>query len=285
MIESFTLSEIYEYDNIRFNTQNHWINEPPLDYYDILEKCKTYNWIDNFRTSYTVINIKYSEIVWMKKAYEIGKFTRKFPETYMDELKDFLFRHKYLDNLFYNKKYFVRTDNTSLKYGQYGNIPYDNLENIIKSLVTSTSKHTPIKENTTKLKLYLIEWIDMNKDKEFRVFVHKNKITGISQQHIYNVNSYLMDLSDDNREKEIIHIIKTINDYFVNTISKNILHLDSYSIDIVLLDDYKPYFIEINPFGKEYSSGSALFGWLQDEKILYGLEDIPNIHFRYTCTK
>jgi len=38
---------------------------------------------------------------------------------------------------------------------------------------------------------------------------------------------------------------------------------DNYSIDLALLEpDNKPYFIEINPFGKEYTSGSSLFHWI-----------------------
>jgi hypothetical protein len=40
-------------------------------------------------------------------------------------------------------------------------------------------------------------------------------------------------------------------------------------------------FIELNSFGKQYASGSALFGWIQDYNILYGLcGDV--IEFRYT---
>lgn len=39
-------------------------------------------------------------------------------------------------------------------------------------------------------------------------------------------------------------------------------------------------FIEINSFGKEYTSGSSLFHWLIDENKLYS--DSEEIYFRYT---
>lgn len=45
-------------------------------------------------------------------------------------------------------------------------------------------------------------------------------------------------------------------------------------MDLALLDNENnynvPYPIEINSFGKEYASGSALFHWITDYDILYG---------------
>jgi hypothetical protein len=51
-------------------------------------------------------------------------------------------------------------------------------------------------------------------------------------------------------------------------------------MDFVLIgEDNQPYFIEVNPFGSEYSSGSALFHWIQDHEILY--ENGENVTVRY----
>jgi hypothetical protein len=52
-------------------------------------------------------------------------------------------------------------------------------------------------------------------------------------------------------------------------------------MDFAILNDDTPYFIELNSFGKEYASGSALFDWIQDYSILYGLNG-NSIEFRYT---
>lgn len=38
------------------------------------------------------------------------------------------------------------------------------------------------------------------------------------------------------------------------------------------------YFIEINPFGKNYSSGSACFHWINDNNIIL---DNSKINFRF----
>ena len=66
---------------------------------------------------------------------------------------------------------------------------------------------------------------------------------------------------------------------------KKITHIDSYVMDFAILNDDSPYFIELNTFGKEYASGSALFDWITDYDILYGLKKIDEedyIEFRYT---
>jgi hypothetical protein len=57
--------------------------------------------------------------------------------------------------------------------------------------------------------------------------------------------------------------------------------ISSYSYDFAIVNN-KPYFIEMNSFGKEYAAGSALFHWLLDEDILYGKSGENCIEFRYT---
>ena len=72
-----------------------------------------------------------------------------------------------------------------------------------------------------------------------------------------------------------------ITSYFENEVKKRVTHIDSYVMDFAILNDDTPYFIELNSFGKEYASGSALFGWIQDYSILYGVTE-NTIEFRYT---
>ena len=118
-------------------------------------------------------------------------------------------------------------------------------------------------------------------DKEYRVFVHRNKITAISQQHLYAVYK-------DTIAEHCENHVGIINSYFESFLKGHIRHISSYAIDIAILDGDMPYFIEINPFGKEYSSGSSLFGWVEDSNILMGddeavgVEEEQVIYFRYT---
>ena len=50
-------------------------------------------------------------------------------------------------------------------------------------------------------------------------------------------------------------------------------------IDLALLENDIPYFIELNSFGEEMAAGSACFHWILDNDILYGRED--KVYFRY----
>ena len=123
-------------------------------------------------------------------------------------------------------------------------------------------------------------WVSIPVDKEYRVFVYNNKITAISQQHLYDVYK-------DTIEEHYENHITIINSYFELFIKHHIQHISSYCIDIAVLEGDRPYFIEINPFGKEYSSGSSLFGWVEDWDILIGnitpeSDEEPDIYFRYT---
>jgi hypothetical protein len=48
----------------------------------------------------------------------------------------------------------------------------------------------------------------------------------------------------------------TLSDYINNDVIDKLNYLSSHAIDIALLDDNQPYFIEINTYGKEYAAGS-----------------------------
>ena len=281
-IDAIPLHNVFEYDKIKYNSNNHYGTERPLDYFDVLLLGSTHYWIDDFRDHYIVINIDSKQLYWMKQAHQIGEQTKKFSSLYKEDLEDFLEMNKHLNYLFTSEsKYFVRAENVSLKYGCHGVGPYVDLKSIIESLVTSSTGHTPIEKDTSEIKLYLLPWINIITDKEFRVFVYKNKITAISQQHLYQVNELLYNMNDCDRLKTISIWINIIVNYFNNVISKKISHIDSYVMDIALLDDNEPFFIEINSFGKEYASGSALFHWILNENILYDSANENIVYFRY----
>ena len=123
-------------------------------------------------------------------------------------------------------------------------------------------------------------WLKFNPLKEYRIFVCKNKITAISQQNLYDKNIYLNEFNIEERSNIIKKHVSIITDFFNCKIKNSITHTNSYAIDLVIMENDKPYFIEINSFGKEYASGSSLFHWLIDEDKLYGTDD--KIYFRYT---
>ena len=279
IIQKKNVDEVYTNYKEKYNSNNHWKdNKIPDDYIDILDKNRTYKWIDKFKT-YHKIEIDSSELYWLKEASRLSIQTGTFSHIYDDELEKLLEKHKNYDALFDSTGYFVRTDTVSLKYGQHKAGPYYDLKSIIESCVSCIEGHTPIKEDTNYLNFYLIPWIEIDDDKEFRVFVHKNKITAISQQSPLKMNKKLL---NDERNATKYKWVNIIDDYFENEIKTKINYQDSYTIDIALIGkDDEPYMIEFNSFGAEYAAGSALFHWLIDYDILYDTKQENNIYFRY----
>ncbi|CAF1139178.1 unnamed protein product [Adineta steineri] len=96
----------------------------------------------------------------------------------------------------------------------------------------------------------------INTHNEFRLFIWESKVTAATQQHWYT--------QLDHSQEYIDSVINVISDYRhspklpVNCV-----------IDAVILEDAKMIIIELNPW---ICSGSGLFEWEMDYKVLYGLE-------------
>ena len=284
-IKSIKLDDIIQYDKSRFNSNNHWIgNKRPYDYDEILFQSNTSKWIEIFKPNNIQIKITNQVwIEWLKKANEISSQTGKFTELYRDELNNIADElNKLYPNIFHNKEYFVRVNNVSLKYGQHREGPYNSFTQILESIVSCIRGHTPIKENTTEIIIYLLDWKIIRPQNEFRVFVFENKITAISQQNIYS-KLFEEDKNNNMFEFEIKSKLDIILNYFYSNMINKINWIKSYTFDFAIIDNQQ-YFIELNSFGKEYASGSALFHWILDDKILYNRFDDNNciIEFRYT---
>ena len=290
---ALVIEEIPLYDIVSrpddYNSGNHGAR--PDDYYKVLADGNTDKWINLFHTDYSVINIYEKDLKWMREAFKSGSYTGKFPHAFGEEKADMLERYKHIEKYFDGTKYFVRCNSVSLKYGQHGAGPYTTFEQIIESLVTCIETHTPINKSretdsreTDKgkepLTLYLLPWKKFDRYKEYRIFVHCNRITAISQQNLHAVNEFLSAFPEEERDKIIGKHVQTVQESFQKTIKKKITHTQNYCMDAVILEDGTLYFIEINSFGKEYAAGSALFHWLIDEDKLYS--DGNTIHFRYT---
>lgn len=280
VIEPIELDSVLYYGKEKYNSNNHWVlNQKPENYDTELKKCETSLWIDKFHQNYSVINIFSKDISWMKEAYSIGTITQKFPSQYEDEKEDLVKRYN-IENIFENKEYFVRSDSVSLKNGIHGVGPYKSFDKIIESICTCRQGHSPIDKETKSIKLFLLPWLKFEYMNEYRIFVFQNRITCISQQHLYERNYLFADLEDSEREILIKKYISIIVKYFEEKIKKDIIHMQNYSYDFIIKDDDKPYLVEFNSFGKEKAAGSALFHWIIDENKLYNENNL--IYFRYT---
>jgi hypothetical protein len=271
-IKKYTSDYVHKFDKLEFNTSNHWNGYRPIDYDEKIVQTNTKNWVHKFHDDYTVLTLDKEDLKWMFDAFKIGRITGMFPKAFSEDLEMTLKKHK---NIY--GKFFVRTEKSSMKYGVYGTGPYTSLEYIIESMVTTKNTHRCFNDGDEFCNIYLMRWlVDLDPENEFRIFVHKNQITAISQQNIYSSNNWLKNKSKD----FIFSLIIRIRKFFRSNISQKMKYLENYVMDLAIIRD-SFYFIEPNSFGREYASGSALFHWIDDEDIL--LNTKGSIEFRYVC--
>lgn len=120
-----------------------------------MEQTYLNKWINNFR-QYKLITISNPvHIGLLKDMAKLCSVTRRFSTLYEDDLDDILKLYNQYDYLFNGTRYFVRCDNVSLKYSEYGNIPFTNLKDILKSCVTCQDTHTPITNELVELNIFI----------------------------------------------------------------------------------------------------------------------------------
>lgn len=271
-ITRINLDHVFAHDKILFNTNNHWIEEKiqrPDDYDYKLSLGNTKNWIELFhKENYYKITLDEHDLKWMNETFNIGVQTGRFSHIYDDELDQIC--EKYGSKI-PDGNYFIRTDTVSLKNGIHGVGPYNNFRKIIESMVTTSLGHECFKPEDKTCNIYFMKWLDINPDKEFRIFVYKNEITAFSSQHLYSINNWLNTLTDE----QISIVVNKIIKYFNENIRDKLLYMDSYVMDLALVgEDETPYFIEPNSFGKYYASGSSLYNWVYDHDTLHESDEI-----------
>lgn len=270
--EPIELKSVQKCGDTRYNSNNHWIDDvKPNDYFAEIDKFNTSNWVNKINREHFTIDInEETDLQLLSKLSFLGKISGKLSSIYYDDITTFVKKYEEIYTELFNKgkKYFVKCESVSLKYGHHGLIPYTNFRTIIESLITCPYGHTAIYSDTKKLTIYLFEWIDFDKSHEYRVFVNNSQITCISQQFLYE--------KFDLNENTIKNNITTILDSFHEIINKT--GYTTFSYDVVLIQNIA-YFIEPNCFGKEYPAGSALFHWIIDYDKLYGVDG--KIYVRY----
>lgn len=278
-----------ERDIPRYNTSNHWEYENsdrPDDYEDVEDAVTGKYWMQPLKKDYQQFAVNKGDVTALRQAQGAYHLLGRLPEITREDIADIAAKpcYKELRDLLINGSCFVRTDFTSLKCGAHENKVYKQLSEVFESIVSSPRNHSPLgrvnREDT--LTLYLIPWIDINPDFEFRVFVNNKVVTAISQQNIYQKNEALCKLSKDERTEKIGGLVQVILDYYDNKI---INHVATCVMDMAVMindsDEMSVYFIELNPFGKDYTSGAAAYSWVEDADKVYGKVGEKTINFRY----
>lgn len=273
----------------RYNTSNHWTYDNrarPPDYDSVGQAVIAKHWMGKLKNDSRSFTLNANMMEKIRQIHRAFCLTGNLSKSFREEIADLCKRKdgKEFGNMLKEDNYFVRTDYTSLKYGMHGNKIYKLPDEVLESIVSSPRSHCPLGDvdKEESLTLYLIPWRDIDPDFEFRVFVNNNEVTAISQQNIYRKNEALCKLSNDERAKKINNLVQSIVDYHASNVKNAVTNVDSYVMDLVVnsSDGESVYFIELNPFGKDYTSGAAAYSWTEDADKVYGKEQ-NTVHFRY----
>jgi hypothetical protein len=261
----------------KYNVNNLWNgNEPPPDYMEVTKNHKTSKWVHSFHPKGTIpsMEIKGLDLIWMKRASRENHIGR-FSHMYDDDLEESVAHYESFFPPPPKNGWFIRTEHVSLKEGCGGIGPYYNIRDVFKSLVTSSSRHQTIREDDDCCTLWFFPFIQIDMQKEFRVFVYDNKISAVSSQRWYKKNDWLSAKSED----ELYTLITDLYMFFKENVQKKLeFNGGTYTMDIAFLSNETFYFVEPNCFGANYAAGSSCFHWINDAHIL---KDTSTINLRF----
>lgn len=275
VIERIEFARVSSTDNSskrRYNVNNIWKDGKRPDDYDSKRKnTESANWIKKFHKDVPSLEIKGSDLYWIKEAAR-DNYLGKFSHIYDEDLQQTVEKYSHLFPQPPEKGWCVRTEYVSLKEGTGGAGPYFNLESILKSSVTSTKGHQPVKDEDEILRFYFLPWVQICN--EFRVFVHGDKITALSPQIWFRRNKV-----DDLSDAALQDIVASLLDWFDKKVKDKLTYIGGdYTVDVAILEDNSWYFIEPNGFGGQYAAGSSSFHWEHDGDIL---TDSSKVHLRF----
>lgn len=267
---------VYEYDKRLYNTNNLWSRQhvsKPNDYYEVLKRGNTKNWIGE---NVSKITLGIEDTTWMLKAAQTGVLTGRFHKFYDIELDKTVEKYQHLFPTIPENEsgWFIRVERVSLKEGQHGKGPYKNLEQVIESICSGAQGHEciGIEDNLEAFNIYFLPWKSIKN--EFRVFIYQNHISAICPQNYSSLDEDLIELDKNNK---LVNFVKSMVEYFNNNLKDRLMNIvgPNYTMDLALLDDNTFYFIEPNSFGENYAAGSALFEWTLEHDILHKEPEDP----------
>lgn len=277
--KSFVLQQVAVEDVIRlaearFNSCNHWPagksgygTMAPADYRDSLFDVEAQHWIHLFHKNVWRVPVEEKNLEILQQAAKVGKVTGGVSSMWKEEIKSMAQELEEKGGSI-SEGFFVRTDSVSLKYGMHGIGPYRNWQQVLESTVTCPDSHGPVSFYVNRLRFYVLPWKEI--EHEFRIFVFNRRVVAVSQQHPYRANERF-----PQSQEEFMSLASSLVGFCNECIARLTeakFEPPSYVMDVGIEKDGDFYFIELNPFGKEYSSGSALFHWIHDGDILTSKE-------------
>ncbi|KAL8646896.1 MAG: hypothetical protein Q9210_005871 [Variospora velana] len=198
-----------------------------------------------------------------------------------------------ISQLLQEGRYFARLDTCSLKDSLVGGGPVKDSEDLWKRIATSMRAAAGIQamaaaNSYEPVYLYLLKWNDkMQPGLEYRVFCAPEimRITAISQYRWFEKWYHTKETWQRQNEiaKRVLENAMVIHQQIMMHPAMNDdLKMRGFVFDILEDpdNDNAACLIELNEFGAMTGCGSCLFHWLDDAKLLYGLEEA--VTFRIT---
>jgi hypothetical protein len=271
-VTTYSRDDVFAQHKVIFNVSNIFkTGRPPRDYVSVCNRYVTAGFIRQFHADrYHELKLTPEDLDWMKRAQLVFAQTGRISAIFADDLRRSCERHQtFMDGVReISDKWFIRSEDFSLKKSPYGIGPYATLEKILPAVLSCDKGHSCLRQTDKTKTLYFIPWITVEKQKEFRVFVYDGRVTAISQQFIGEVNPWLAGKTEEEQQE----VCRKIYESHQTDFRQKLQYLgNNYVMDVALVgEEETPYFIEPNPFGAEYSSGSALFHWIFDADALEG---------------
>jgi hypothetical protein len=259
------------------NSANLWpeSTKPPWNYADV---CRNYNfskWAEKPGAQRIVLH----RCRWLVRAAALYETYCRITVDMRDTIEEYCLLDKgVVDSVLAGfgdpEGPFVRGEACSLKYGAGGPLRFTRLADILEALITAPKDHSPLRgdpefDSSGSLILWALPWVSIRD--EFRVFVHNNAATAMSQQawHVPRARSQVP-------SKELVLKMGRAAEAAVTraALGNGVVDVGILEADVEAgagADPDEVYVIEINPFGPQFSSGSSLFEWHRDAAILHGL--------------
>ncbi len=206
----------------------------------------------------------------LSKAGQVGILTKRYPRLYEDELELVEAKLQPLPS----PPYFARLSRCSTKGGQGGVGPFHTAKQIVTALVTSY-RCVNVFERQEPVSLFLLPFCShFDCDKEFRVFVCKNRITAISQYNEAEDCGWGA-CSDTDLTNIVDHTVILLVAMLKQAAVLKLALPASFTLDVFCHadQDFAVKLIELNSFGAQLAAGSCLFDWVKDYEMLYGLSN------------
>lgn len=267
----FQLQWFDENDSREFNINN--IEPKPQDYVEVNRNYGMNHWKHIHPTKPHEWNLSKSDFdMLVSKATARLLTGRKFTDDDLDDFSSKLV--KWLDETIalYHDGVFVKMTHKSPKNSFEGKLkPLTSAKEVLGRL-TSTKDLFQHSDNDQQA-IYISRWIDIDHQREYRVFYINKKLVAISQQDCYH------QYRSENREQIVLSDAEKIKEYIINEFSKYDLYATA-TLDIAIINDGndKVFLIECNPPSLHYASGSSLF--YADDFDTFGKDDTIYVKIR-----